>query len=533
MQRTQEAPWGLHPRSISAAFMLAATLAAAPGAFANKEEHARDLGPGCARERPAIGHYAGAVIVRNPGKQHKPPIPCSTRTGWRTGEVSIAITNEGTVLYQPAFSEAGSPIGLIRSVDRGETWGFVGHAPAGTPVTLSIDQNLWVDRQTGRGFWISIDLPSPTPARLDRSDDDGRTWFSSDQPCPNRAFGPLGCGHPQVFTGPPTESMEHLLQGYPNVVYVLGGGANPLALQKSLDGGKTWGAAVTIPTPAGVSCAVFTNFGLNGVVGRDGTVYVPFTPCQRPYIAISHDEGDTWQNVLVADRDTLGPGLLAAAMDKHGNLYAAWVGAADRLPYLAISRDNGLHWDTPLMIGAPGLGETALPGLVAGAKGQVAVTYYGSKNPPAPLPPPCTGFSLSCPGYESQTWDTFVTETFDALDQRPLFWSATLNDPDKPTWYGCSPSSIGVFLAPGSTSGCTSTSKVGGPLLGGRLDYYGAAMAPDGTPWVGFVQECPDGRPVAGNPNCPSTLTGASTDSMFGLVGRLVRAPGESEDDDE
>src|SRR5262249_3827428 len=160
-------------------------------------------------------------------------------------------------------------------------------------------------RETGRAFWIAIDLPSPTPPRLDRSDDDGKTWFPSDQPCPNRAFGPLGCGHPQVFTGPPTKSMEHLQQGYPNVVYVVAGGANPLALQKSVDGGKTWGAAVKIPTPAGVSCVGFTNFGLNGVVGRDGTVYVPFTPCQRPYVAISHDEGDTWQTVLVADTLTL------------------------------------------------------------------------------------------------------------------------------------------------------------------------------------------------------------------------------------
>jgi len=56
-------------------------------------------------------------------------------------------------------------------------------------------------------------------------------------------------------------------------------------------------------------------------------------------------------------------------------------------------------------------------------------------------------------------------------------------------------------------------------------------MAPDGTPWVGFSQKCPGGLPVSGNHNCPSTLTGGSTDGLFGLVGRLVRT-GEEEDDE-
>ena len=490
-----------------------------PTAFGqDRENEGSGIGPGCAPDRPAIAHHAGGVTVTD--KDQRAPIPCSTSTGWRTSEPSIVVTNGGTVLFQPTFTQSGLAIGLIRSVDQGEGWEFVPHAASGAPVTDAIDQNLWFDRNTGRAFWIAIDLPSPTPPRLDRSDDDGKTWFASNQPCPNRAFGKLGCGHPQVVTGRPTENMEALQQGYPNVVYVCGGGANPLACQKSLDGGMTWGTAVTIPTPAGVSCVGFTNFGLNAVIGRDGTVYVPFTPCQRPYVAISHDEGATWQSVLVADTLTLGFGLLSLDKDQHGNLYASWVGFADRLPYLSISRDGGSHWSTPLMIGAPGLREAALAGLVAGERGQVAVTYYGSSNAPLPFPASCNGLSTNCPAYQNETWNTYITETFNALDPQPLFWSATLNDPAQPTWYGCSPSEIGIPTAPGSSI-CTARVS-DGPTLSGRLDYYGLTMGPDGTPWVGFVQECPGGLPIAGNPNCPATLTGTNTDSLLGLVGRLV-----------
>src|SRR5229473_478181 len=134
----------------AAAMAIAASLAAAPAVFAAKEnEHQMDLGPGCTPERPAIAHHAGGVIVKA-DEDERAPIPCATSTGWRTSEISIAITNEGTVLFQPAFFKAGLPIGLIGSVDRGASWDFILRSAVGVPVTNSIDQNLWVDRDTGR-----------------------------------------------------------------------------------------------------------------------------------------------------------------------------------------------------------------------------------------------------------------------------------------------------------------------------------------------------------------------------------------------
>src|SRR5262249_41139477 len=104
-------------------------------------------------------------------------------------------------------------------------------------------------------------------------------------------------------------------------------------------------------------------------------------------------------------------------------------------------------------------------------------------------------------------------------------------DPENPTWYGVTPSSMRVDETGFETG--SSAGTLDGPSFAGRMDYYSATMSRDGTPWVGFMQECPLGLPVPGNPNCPSTLTGAPTDGLFGMVGRLVRVAREHEDGDD
>ena len=555
---------GLRPRRLSGTVDIAvvalavAALAAAPAAFAKDKDEGAEFGPGCAPDRPAIAHHAGGVIAR-PDEDENAPIPCSTNTGWRTEEAAIVVTNAGSLLLQPAFDATGAPVGAIRSFDQGANWEFFQPSNPDNPPRCCTpggganpnDQNMAIDRRTGRVFWLSPGYDVPAFAffetsRLDISDDDGKTWFQSSGPPlgkPNHLTGQISLDHVQVFAGPPTESLKHLMQGYPNVVYVCEGNA-PQSCGKSLDGGITFGPAVGIPFPPECSgplpplppTVIYnTNFGLHGVVDRRGTVYLPNAPCEIPYVAISHDEGGTWQLSRVADTLTLGFGMLSLDVDKEGNLYAGWVGEADRLLYLSISRDHGMHWSTPLMIGAPGVNEVGLPSLVVGERGHVAVTYYASKNSPgAPFPPPCPGLSTSCPAYANETWSTYVTESFNALAQRPMFWSATLNDPAQPTWYGCSPSAQGLdilegdnFTIPpgGNTIGCSLGA-------GSHIDYYGINMAPDGTPWVAFYQGCLNDRPVPGNPNC-AQAAGGPHDGLFGFVGRLVHVGGEGDEHKE
>jgi hypothetical protein len=511
-------------------------------ALAGDDEGA--LGPGCAPNRPAVPHHAGGVAVRlSPGEADKAPIPCLTNTGWRDKETSIVVSNKGTVLVQSAFPASGSPVGIIRSVNNGKTWDFIN--PTVTPPRIApIDMNITIDRTTARIFWTAdlVGLGAfgiesrDSGVYIDHSDDDGKTWVRS-------APLPLTFDHTQIFTGPPTHSLKASMKGYPNVVYVAVAGGFTCTVfnfcgahvTRSLDGGATFEAPVALPYPP--ECPApgtlpTGGYSLTGAVGRDGTVYVPFTPCERPYVAVSRDGGSTWYLSQVANTEITGFGELGLGMDQQGTLYAAWTATADRLLYLAMSRDDGLTWSMPRMIAAPGVNETAAPMVVAGKRGQVAVAYYGSKNSPGiPFPPPCPFgvVSLNCPGYQNERWDAYITESWDALSMQPLFWSAALNDPADPVWYGY------TFTAMRVTSLTGSVTFAGGagafPSLEGSIDYFGMTMGPDNTPWAAFTQECPFGQPN-GNRNCSQAM-GGNADGLFTLVGRLVRVHGEGDEHED
>lgn len=331
----------------AAGLMFATAIALVPS-LASAGDGNRTVGPGRAPERPAILHKAGGIIVDGaPGQ--RPPIPCLTNTGFRSSEIAVVVSNTGVVVLQPEFPASGFPIGTVRSKDDGAHWkAILPSNPNNPPRVTPVDENMTVDRDTGRIFWVvgqpgeSVQIP-----RLDMSDDSGATWFSAADPGTIRLI-----DHSEIFVGPPPKSLKHMMRSYPNVVY-LWQGSDPQYCQYSLDGENSFSSGVALPIPpaAGTTCS---NFGLHGVVAKDGTLYVPSTPFDRPYVGISHDAGTTWQQVLVADVMTIGFGELSLGIDEQGNLYTTWVRVDDRLPYLAISRDGGQTWSKPLMIGAPG-----------------------------------------------------------------------------------------------------------------------------------------------------------------------------------
>jgi hypothetical protein len=189
-----------------------------------------------------------------------------------------------------------------------------------------------------------------------------------------------------------------------------------------------------------------------------------------------------------------------------------------RMPFFAVSRDHGAHWSAPLAIAAPGVNEAALPMIVVGERGHAVVAYYGSTNAPgAPFPPKCQGLPNSCPAYANETWNLYMTATYTALDAKPVFLSTTLNDPKYPVMYGCTPSLEGVVRY----KGIFGPGGARGPCQG-TVDFFGLFMASDGTAWAAFPQACPGAKPVPGNPNCPSSLTGENNDRFWTLVGRLA-----------
>lgn len=429
-----------------------------------------------------------ALVYRAGGPLRNAPDAGSSlmyRTGFQAGEPTLGVTKKGSIFYQAL----DGPPTVLRSKDDGRSWKDVSPTLGNRkrhPQTL--DPFLWVDYDTGRVFTYDFLFGC---SELSWSDDDGKTWTTS----------PLNCGlqdHQNLFTGPPVFSPTPV---YPNVVYACSNQAGvtiyEVAAQclKSLDGGITWA-----PTgaPAYVTDMQEENdLGIpgychgavgHGYVGPDGTVYVPKGFCGQPFLAISHDEGATWERVQVADNGV--PQTLigvyehetSVAVDEKGNVYYFWM-SNDRLPYLAVSRDQGKTWTKPIPVGPPGLKEATLPHVTVGGTGKVAAVYYGSTNSPGkpfPQADDCKPMMVECfrnlfflnppdpKSYRNTTWNGYMTVTGDALSKRPTFHTATINDPDDPFVRGtCGPIR------------CKSV-----------YDFIDVAIDKQGRPWAAYVDIC-------------------------------------------
>ena len=466
--------------------------------------------PAALRKSPR-DEAGGTAVVHRSGEIVSSKVTGSSRlyrTGFGAGEPTLGVTKGGSLFYQ-AFS--GPPI-VLRSKDEGKTWKDVSPMLENRkrhPQTL--DPYLWVDYDTGRVFTYDFIFGC---SELSWSDDDGKTWTTS----------VLNCGlqdHQNLFTGPPVISPT---VGYPNVVYSCSNQAGAtiyaVAAQclKSLDGGISW-----IPTgePAFVTDMQEENdLGVpgfcHGAIGHgyaapDGTVYIPKGFCGQPWVAISHDEGATWERVQVADNGMPQTQIgvyeheASVAADAKGNVYYFWM-SNDRLPYLAVSKDQGKTWSKPIPAGPPGLKEAALPHLTVGGTGKVAVVYYGSTNSPSkPFPQndDCKDKMAECfsklfflnppdpKSYEKTTWNGYMTVTANALDKNPTFHTATINDPSDPFVRGtCGPIR------------CKSV-----------YDFIDVVIDKQGRPWAAYVDICittcvKEGPNNTGNEGVVGTMAG-------------------------
>ncbi|HEX2196704.1 MAG TPA: sialidase family protein, partial [Actinomycetota bacterium] len=315
----------------------------------------------------AVAHRAGGRVVQAPNA----PDARLYRVAERAIEPTLGITKKGDVFYTAAASTTG--VDVMRSTDEGGTWEETSpRFPTGHkshPITL--DPYVWVSEPTGRIFNIDLMVAC---SNLSFSDDDGETWTTN----------PIACGRPvndhqTLFSGPPATSTTI---GYPEVVYYcwndFGAGSS---CSKSLDGGITW-TLTGSPAFAGVNVDNEENrldhcggFHGHGVVGPDGTVYLPKEYCGQPWLGISRDEGLTWTRVQVANNTTERLGSdTSVAVDAKGNLYYTYESANQKL-WLVTSKDGGEHWTKPKMVGAPRVEEVTLPTLDVGDPGKVAIAY--------------------------------------------------------------------------------------------------------------------------------------------------------------
>ena len=410
-------------------------------------------------------------------------------TGTLAFEPTLGIDQKGNIFYQGLDrSLAGTPT-VVVSRDDGRSWDDV------TPTlhTHSQDPFLYVDDDTGRVFTADLTFPCTT---VSHSDDVGKSWVTSEA-C-------MLADHQNVFAGPPVSSPT---VGYPNVVYLcaidLGASTAPAETSclKSLDGGVAWvrtGEPAYIVDPARDKfCDGATG---HGVVDVEGTVYLPRGWCGQPYLAISRDEGATWDRVQVAGTGMEGPfaGLCAGvcidtfdheaavSVDARGNIYYFWMGR-DRLPYLAVSRDEGKSFSKPMMVGPPGLKEAWGPKIDIGATGKVALAYLGSTNASGGESPAGVG-----PRYtDDVTWNGYITTSDNALSKRPRFFTASVNRSSDPLLRG----------------DCRRV------RCGAQGDFIDVVIDRDGRPWTSMVDACPP----------PGDVCGSSMGS--GFVGTVVGMP--------
>ena len=416
------------------------------------------------------------------------------RLGVNAGEPTLGLTKNNDIFYTAI--QSNTRVEIMRSQNEGQKWEVVSPKIGNRNAQLlTLDPYVWVDPYTDRVFTIDLTVAC---AYMSYSDDHGKSWITN----------PLACGRPvndhqTLFSGPPVSSPT---VGYENIVYYCWNDIGTSSCTKSLDGGLTFhstGEPAFVGTDSqNNQSGPRTCGGLHGHghVGPDGTVYLPRGYCGQPYVAISKDEGRTWDRVQVSKIGIEGHEA-SVSTDKQGNIYYSWV-APNRLPYLAVSTNGGRKWSEPMMIGPPGLTEANLPSLDVGAPGKVAIAYMGSEN--SPFKPnkeddgsECTAVN-TCGGsdaYKKTTWNGYMAISANVLSKDPVFYSATVNAKSDPLKRGeCGPGRCGTAV----------------------FDFIDIVIGPNGDAWAAWVDACIS---ICG------TSQGASDMGADAVVGRLVGGP--------
>jgi hypothetical protein len=155
-------------------------------------------------------------------------------------------------------------------------------------------------------------------------------------------------------------------------------------------------------------------------------------------VAISRDEGASWERVQVAKNGSAGAAP-RMALDEKGRLYYAWTGT-DHHPYVAFSGDGGRSWSAPLDVAPPGLKDSAVPRPAATGDGRLFVAYMGSTDAAAkePWSEYCNILLSECDdgAYANVAWHGYMTAVDGIVSGRPLLRTATVNAPGSPLLVG-------------------------------------------------------------------------------------------------
>lgn len=318
-------------------------------------------------------------------------------TGGDWGEPSIGITQSGALFVTAATS-------LLRSRDNGEQWEDV----TSNLQFTTFDPYVWVDPATDRIFHVNLLVAG---SFLAYSDNDADTWTQLPY-----AGGPGD--HQKLTSGPARSSIPGSGVAYASVLYYTVNNQQTM-ISLSLDGGNTWTNEIPISPP--LLCG---GGGLNGQPHGTltGMILIPYyQQCSAAggggtfstvYVA-SSTNGASWVRTEVS-RD-FGGGFFDPdlASDQAGNVYLAYMGGevGNFSLYLSRSDNDGGSWQAPLRIAPTPLGTILFPTIVAGAEGELWVSYVATDE----------GSIHPNEAPETTEWYLYTTRVSAAHSDEPVF----------------------------------------------------------------------------------------------------------------
>lgn len=357
---------------------------------------------------------------------------CGPNTTWSYGACG---QNNPYASVPWGFSTTSSFI--WRSEDRGGTFKLVpGNVATGKPtacpgggdtdllvspgVTQSADHLAFEDLQALNNFSSGVSTDggttftcSPVSAEATAVD---RQWLG--------AYKPLGSAGSAVYMDYDIAAGSSL---FPTCVTGVNSAGNLFVVQKSTDGGLTYGPVTAVDCNDGIAGPMQVN-QTNGHVFAIHTAYKNPASCTNATDAVvvnkSVDGGVTWTKSVVyapaaltsscANDVTVGQDFAVLTIDKSGGLYAVWsqapVDTAGNLTgpshiYYSYSADEGAHW-TPEQQVDSGVSTNVdvFPWIVAGDAGRIDVVWYGTKQ----------AKSVWDPGSQTTDWYPYLTQSVNA-----------------------------------------------------------------------------------------------------------------------
>jgi hypothetical protein len=342
---------------------------------------------------------------------------------------------------------------------------------AATPRVFG-DPILFTDKDTGRTLVSQLVGLTPLTG-TDITDDDGRTWT------PSQGSGiAAGIDHETYGGGPFHAPLTRDPNGplYPNAVYYCSQSVAEASCAVSLDGGRTFGPAVTMYTSA--DCA-----GLHGhlKVGPDGTAYVPNKGCGGPIendddllfhrrgrqaVIVSENNGATWDVREIPTADTASDRDPSVAVASDGTLYFAYK-AKNGHSRVALSHDKGMTWMNDTDVGAlAGVQNSLFQAAVAGDPNRASVAYFGTTT---------GGDDYDQPGFVG-VWYLYISTTYDG----GLTWNTINATPGDPIQRG------GIC---------------GDGTCRNLLDFFDATVDKEGRVLVGYEDGCITAACINGGAN--------------------------------